>query len=1096
MPNSVTDAVRSKYPQYRDVPEDDLVRKLGEKYPAYLDRPDFKAEFDRVTGSTNAPAPPEPVAPKPTGPKDPDATLMGELYAEMHSVASDWGIQPAVEGNGFSAVDAANINRTAISLVRKEAENRIKAGTKGKVIRGTTAAITDLAHSVRDPATLALIGGAAIAGPATPLLTSSVVGATAGLAAKAVGTAAGSAAGGAPLDQMIRESLGAGVMVAATKGVAKATGGKEVGTTEHAQRHLHTHEEPRTVTTTPPPTVEPAVAPPPTLLLPDMLPGAEARSAFTRRFGAGNIPGIGKLLDPNAKASTPVHESLQVYAAERYGVGPAYASRLGALLKGLDDPFVITKEGDITNVGVREGASRKVSDVMEAYQADPSSVEVNAAQRASLERIASLEEQFKDLEQRYEIGRRIDDESGLFDDLDIPSADVAPHPYFPRVVTARPTPPPASRGAGAVGSKAFFEKSRMFETEAEGWSKGYKYEPSLEKRLVTRAERLYKRIADKRLAEDATLAGVTRSELNAQLKAEYAEELASGEMTPQRIQKIGDSLQSKGSVRQPAFQGRIFEAETARILNETLKSHSGTIREKIVRVNNAAKTMFLGFDVGNLFIQMLPTLYKDPVKWGTAARESMQALVSKDAWPAYAKDNALALEEMASLGSSTGKLPEFLAGMEKGELITKVPVVGPIAQAFGRQFTAGLDVAKTELWKAYREVTPKAEWPDLIRTIEAQLLSGRMESAGVSPNRALTERALFLAPSYYRGAIDLVGQLASRGVSGAVARRAIGSYLAVGPAVFYGVGSALAARGDMTQEELNERLNPADPAFMMWKVNVAGKPVNVGFGGIYKSVIKLAAGMVKTSVEHPENWMSLDPQENPMVRFLRGHSAPAPSVVMDQLSGRDYLGRDVDTRDIVPRIVPMAIQAILPHAGENTSMSEGVFSMLGLSAFTESTRNQYDAERERLSTSRHGKPYEELPMREQAALVKELNADPKFKRPPATSLQTERAIRAAKDREARLTSALTDENKALLTDLGLRVRGFENAIRVGSVDLPLTEKQRAAYETAIAIGYNKEIADHAQALRERAPDKRQEFLDRRLEKAREQARARLINPPK
>lgn len=1086
MPNSVTEAVRAKYPQYRDVPEDDLVRKLGERYPAYLDRLDFKAEFDRVTRATNAPAAPEPI----TTPVEPPAKitpaqpLLSELYPEMHSVASEWGIQPAVEGPDLNAASVATLNRTVMGLVRKEAEKRLASGAKGKILRGAAAATVDLAHSLQDPATLALIGGAAavpVAGPAAPALASAVVGTMSGLAAKAVGTAAGTASvGSAPLDQVIRESLGAAAMVAGTKAVAKVKPAAETTTPP----------------VTPPPAVEPTITPAPTRLLPDMLPATEARSAFTRRFGAGNIPGIGRLLDPNARASTPVHESLQVYAAERYGVGPAYASRLGALLKGLDEPFTITKEGDITNVGVREGASRKVSDVMEAYQADPASVEVNAAQRASLDRIASLEEQFKDLEQRHGIGPRVDDEAALFDDLPIPEAEATSRPYFARVVTSRPKPPPASQGAGAVGSKAFFEKSRMFDTEAEGWSRGYTYELSLEKRLVTRAERLYKRIADKRLASDAALAGKTRTELDAQLKVEYAEELASGEMTAERVQKIGDSIQRSGSVHQPAFAGRIFSPETAATLDAALKSHSGTIRHHLVRLNNAGKTMFLGFDVGNLFIQMLPTLYKDPAKWGTAATKSMQALVSKDAWPAYAKDNALAIEEMASLGSSTGKLPEFMAGFGEGELIPKLPVVGPIAQAFGRQFTAGLDVAKTELWKSRREVTPKTEWPDLIRTIEAQLLSGRMEAAGVSPNRALTERAFFLAPSYYRGAIDLVGQLASRGVGGAVARRAIGSYLAVGPAAYYGVGSALVARGDMTQEELHERLNPADPSFLMWKVNVAGKPVNVGFGGIYKSVIKLAAGMVRTSVEHPENWMSLDPQENPMVRFLRGHSAPAPSIAFDQFTGRDFLGRDVDTGDIVPRLLPLAIQAIIPHEGEQNSPAEAVFSLLGLSAYTESTRRQMESERERLSRSHHGKSYEDLPMREQARLVKELNADPRFKRPPATSLQTERAIRAAKDRESRLTKALTDENRSLLTELGLRVRGFENAIHVAGVNVPLTEKQRAAYESAIAEGYNSEIITHVQALRDRTPEKRQEFLDRRLTKARERARARIINPPK
>lgn len=1151
MPNAVIERVREKYPQYRDLPDDELTRKLGERYPVYLDQPDFKADFDRVTGvaspATLPPSPTEPVS-KPASP-DPSKPLLSELYPEMHRVASEWGAQPVTAGSGFNPAESAFLNRMLVDRIKAEAEKRISSGAPGKVLHGASGAIVDIAHSLKDPATLALVG-ATIAAPgvggiAGAALQSAVVGTTAGLAAKAVGQAAGSASGGAPLDQLIRESLGAGVMVAGARATAKhvaapadlatdasafrALNEKQAGLTKDGkvfteggdltpeyldlwqQREVIKNRwggsDPTTLTVeqakvfdkgreaasiTPPPGVETTPPPSPTLLLPDMLPAAESRAAFTRQFGAGNIPGIGRLLDPNARPHTPVHDSLQVYAAERYGVGPAYSSRLGALIKGLEEPFAIDKAGDITNIEVAEGVSRKISDVYEAWQRDPDSVGLDSAQRASFERIASLEEQFKDLEQRHGIGPRVDDEAIAFDDSPIPDADTAPRPYFPRIVTERPKPPPAGTGGSSVGAKAFFERQRMFDTEAEGWSRGYKYETSIEKRIVTRAERLYKRIADKRLAADATLAGQTRAELDAQLKAEYAEELASGEMTPERLVKIAASIEATGRVHQPAFAGRIFPAETASTLNKALQGHGSTLRHNLVRLNNAGKTLFLGFDFGNLFIQMLPTLFKDPAKWATAATQSVKAFTDSKAWSAYARDNATPLQEMASLGSSTGRLSEFMAGFGEGELITSLPVVGPVAKAFGRQFQAGLDVAKTELWKAYREVTPLAEWPDLIRTLEAQLLSGRMEAAGVSPNRALTERAFFLAPSYYRGAIDLIGQVASRGISGSIARRAIGSYLAAGPATYLGIGGALVVRGDMTPEELTARLNPSDPAFLMWKVNIAGKPVNVGFGGIYKSVVKLAASSIRTSIEHPENWASLDPQENPLVRFLRGHSAPAPSIAFDQFTGRDFLGRDVDATDIAPRLLPMAIQAIIGREGEETSPSEAVFSMLGLSSYTEPIRKQRDAAIDRVARARHGKPYESLTLHEQAPLVKEVNADARFARPPATSLQTERAIRAAKDRVARLTSVLTDENHALLDELGLQLRGFENVIRVGGVDVPLTERQRAAYESGIGTAYNDTLARSADRLRELSPDKRQHWLDEHLERARHHARARLL----
>jgi hypothetical protein len=47
--SEVLDKVREKYPQYADVPEDELTLRIGSKYPAYLDSdPAFKTEFQGV----------------------------------------------------------------------------------------------------------------------------------------------------------------------------------------------------------------------------------------------------------------------------------------------------------------------------------------------------------------------------------------------------------------------------------------------------------------------------------------------------------------------------------------------------------------------------------------------------------------------------------------------------------------------------------------------------------------------------------------------------------------------------------------------------------------------------------------------------------------------------------------------------------------------------------------------------------------------------------------------------------------------------------------------------------------------------------------
>src|ERR1700752_1637108 len=50
--SEVLDKVREKYPEhYKDVPDDELALRIGTKYPAYLENPDFKTEYQQAVGT-------------------------------------------------------------------------------------------------------------------------------------------------------------------------------------------------------------------------------------------------------------------------------------------------------------------------------------------------------------------------------------------------------------------------------------------------------------------------------------------------------------------------------------------------------------------------------------------------------------------------------------------------------------------------------------------------------------------------------------------------------------------------------------------------------------------------------------------------------------------------------------------------------------------------------------------------------------------------------------------------------------------------------------------------------------------------------------
>lgn len=1130
MPNTITTKIREKYPQYQNLSEEELTIRIGERYPAYLKHEDFKSEFDTFKMRRDPPpsmraltsvfpqvAPRAPVT-EPTPFREERAPATFETRLPEVGTAERIEAVKSAEGAGLLEV-AKVVKDIALSpmadippevVAVTPLAQQVKTLFGEEAAAGVSEGLAGFASTITAPATIpalavagagavpsAVIGGlfaldAILNTPekARQLAESIVKGdrreiarnlvESAGVAAQAVG-------GGAVVPRAFRRPTAKAAPpekpVDLQEGAVKSE--PPVIPKEEAAVPTEPPVIPETPTTVKQPTSPVGDQP-----LPDFLPQSETQ--FGEVFGVGRVPFFGRLFDPARGVDTPLGKATLGYFAERHGVGPAFSSRFGELIRGLEDPFEINKStGDITNIGAPEGVSLKISDVFEALKRDPDAYELNAEQRAAFEKIQALERDFNELEARNQIGRSIDDEIGAFEE--IVDTQQQPEAYFPRIVIDRPNPKRIGTGQ-SFGAKQFFEKSRLFETEQEGWSKGYRYEPSIEKRLVTRAERLYKRIADKRFSENSALVSKTRAELDAQLRHQYAEELASGEMTEVKLGQIGDSIAASGRVNVPAFQNKIFDIETAQFLEKALRNPTSEIRKMLVKLNNAGKTLFLGFDLGNFFIQLLPTFFSNPVKWGKSVVEGISAIGTSERFAAYVRDNQQAVRELAEHGSSVGRLPEFLAGFEEGELVTRIPVVGQVAKAFGRQFNTALDVAKTELWKAYREVTPRDQWTDTIRGIEAQLMSGRMESAGVSANRALTERAFFLAPSYYRGALDLTANLASKRVSGSIARRALGSYIAGGSALFYGIAQLLKERGDMTEEEIQERFNPAHPAFMMWKVKVDGNPVNVGFGGIHKSLVKLVANMYRTSVEHPENWKSLSPDQNPLVRWARGHAAPIPSIAFDQFTGRDFLGRDTDVTAVAPRLLPMAAQAAIPKEGEQAPTAfEPTATFFGLSVYPESMRRRVVAEQQKLAQEMFKKDYDQLNMRDQANIVKQIKANPEFNAPAPTVLMTQRAIKAGLDRTKRISKGVSDDNRKWLKEHSLEVRGYQPTVTIAGTEIPLTEGQREKYEALIIEEYNTSLDRIRDTKLAFPPDRLQRFLDERLEESRARAKTKLIN---
>jgi hypothetical protein len=823
----------------------------------------------------------------------------------------------------------------------------------------------------------------------------------------------------------------------------------------------------------------------PTQPLPDFNPIDVATKKAAEKFGMERIPYLGRAASGKGKIVGPRDESLARWHEEYYGMSRSIAGALGEEIRGkVGSAFKADKQGDLNVDPVNPNASKKISDVFEALQRNPQAYRLTPEQRTAYEQVLKpLLRRMSELTEKYGLAD-ITDEHGNF------------KPYFPRIVTKHQRLAFAKQGKQVLGGKEFFQKGRSFETEKAGWDAKLRYETDVEARLIYGVERLYKAMANRRIADDPVFRGDARKQIVADLKEYYADELKSGAMKESQIVNMAHSL--TGTVRSPLFFGKIYDSKTADVLNKALTHEASSVRRTLATVNSAAKGLMLGFDFGVDQIQLLPTAFAHPKVWAIANANAMRAMFDTQAFPAYVRKNLQYVRELAQLGSSVGELQEMMAGLKPKAPLTKIPLgVGTLGKAFARQFQTAIDVAKIELWKAYREVTPKAEWSKTVQTLEAMLGTARMESTMVPHTQALLERALLLAPSYYRSAGNFMATLADKGVSRRIAWRTAGSFALGSVAMFWGIGKALG----MDDDELVSRLDPSKPEFMQWQTETQGRLINFGPGGIFRSFLRTLGKSVRTTIENPKNLASLESGKNPAVGWLRGHAGPLPSWIWDLVSGKDYMGREVSIGDLPHKIVPLAgqdyLQALLGKGEMPTHLETGA-QMLGAASYPARLGEQTKLQREKAAGEKFGRRYEELNVPERAQITQTVK-EKAFK--PKMSAERVAALGAKRQEERRdeLTRAMPREVRSWLKERGVRLSGYEQTLPHRGTDIPLLDEEGSDFTKLVIEEYKKTFLGgdglsgilNETHLASMPKERLEEVLSKRLTQAKLRARARL-----
>lgn len=880
--------------------------------------------------------------------------------------------------------------------------------------------------------------------------------------------------------------------------------------------------------------------------LPDFQARDVSKSMASKPQGMGSIPGIGQLLDARAAAKTPVEVNIVTRQFEK-NAGDAIAAALETEMGGrLDKAFDV--QPDATVGVVRNGESIRVpiSDAMEALQRDPNAFDLTPAQRTAFNEIESIRQEAITLAERNQVNRFVDNEtlaegagesgpivSGLKDQIkkaapkisddlaDVLANSRAMEPklakewdalsakskaaverlieedfrdkaYFPR---QRIDIPEGGRGpvvgGSRIGAKQHMDKTRLFETEQAGMDYGVKYAPSIEARLGEYVRRTYRKIADKRMADDPALKGELVKDRQAKFTARFA-----GEKTPEQIAKMAsEPLFGEAIIQHPAFTGRIFPREIANRVNEFYAPNTSKLRRAVTSLNSITKQLGFGLDYAAPWLQGQALAFSHPTIWAKATANSARAFLDPQVRARFAAnpENLAAMRELAQMGSKVGESGDLFKAEGLGK---RIGDLRPF-KAARRSFESFLDIAKVELWKAQREVTPKEQWPRVAETIENMLSYGRMEEAGMSSGRALAERTLFLAPSYLRGSLDLVSKLGSGGVSGKMAWRAIGSWAAGGSLLFYG----LAKWAGLSDEEIVQRLDPRRSDFASIPVKFPdGRNRNVGLGGPLKSLLRLA-GLGADAFLSGGDKTGPGVEENPVLRWFRGKLSPTLGMGVDLIVGKDFLGNDITWIDaLVKRNLPLGLQTLIRSAdGEPIGTAgEVIPGLLGINVYSENIRAQFARERDAAAKERFKKPYEKLGVADQFVITKQVEAAPQFSvKKPTSQRMLERAHKADVDRRERIVEKLSPETQGAVKALNIVVPGYDAKISLGSKEaqLTLTKKQQERLEEIIGEEYEKVLqrAFRVPSFDKLEPSSRQDAVNKLFVEAKQASRQRLLS---
>ena len=369
-------------------------------------------------------------------------------------------------------------------------------------------------------------------------------------------------------------------------------------------------------------------------------------------------------------------------------------------------------------------------------------------------------------------------------------------------------------------------------------------------------------------------------------------------------------ITSRSGFEQPLFKNQFFDEETAAKIHKQLGLNEKTQLEQLAdttgKAGDVMRVVRAGFDFGAPLLQGLPLLATNPGKWARGVKHQFVAFAQPLHHHKYLQENMQVIDEMLRYRIPlSGAATDYFDALKKGQSLEKwlgegVSVKGikdPVSlgrggraaakgvTAFQRSFDAVGDFSRIEQWKALRE-TAAARGEEGLDGLATYLRNstGALSSAalGINPSQQSLERAfLFFSPRYTRASLALVANAFQGGMQGEQARRAFRN-MAMG-----GLGTYIFTASALGQEP---KLDPTRGDFMSLKV---GDSV-VGVGSFWTSFVRLIGNTTATATSTPEDLIKVSSRDNPIVRWIRGRSAPTTGLAWDIATGNDFLGNDIE----------------------------------------------------------------------------------------------------------------------------------------------------------------------------------------------------------